>query len=550
MRRYTRSASVSAILALTLALVGLGSRSGQVGLAQAPTARQVVEAAAQTLGGLDRVRGVRTITAHGYGQYAYMLGGGRISGEADAPEKYMAANDLTRVWDLANDRFEMRERRNMLFPFLLPFGHSFALNVNGLDGDIAFDRQGERAVRVARFTESALMIDGVHMRRMWMLNNPVVLVRTMLDPGTQLSAPRQETSASGTVTVIDVTLRQGDRLSAGFANQRPVFVRWSNPQTNIGQANLTTTFSGWVMTSGLLMPLGYQTRMDWRNVDFFKLYVDAYDVDTPVADLAAPAAVRAAAEPPSFPTTPLTSVPVAKGIWRISNGTSVVEFRDHLVLFELGVNARGQAKAVLDHARALVPGKPIRYLIASHNHFDHTMGIREAVAEGITIIQRASTEQQFREMVAHGAPDYPDDLQKNPQAMTFIRVDERYRLQDDTMTLDVLWGRNNGHMADVLFAYAPAQRVMLEGDLVSAAYDWAHWPDTFRESIAYYTLDIEKVSPVHAMTQVAPDVLTFEQADQVLRGGTQRARQHCAEQLGKANYWPGCPIQSRFYPDR
>src|SRR5690606_18834548 len=104
---------------------------------------QVVDAAAAALGGAGRISAVRNITLHGYAQYAYQMGGGRISGSPDAPEKYLAANDLHRVWDLQNDRFEMRERRNMLFPFLAPFGHSFALNVNVLDGEIAFDRQGD-----------------------------------------------------------------------------------------------------------------------------------------------------------------------------------------------------------------------------------------------------------------------------------------------------------------------------------------------------------------------------------------------------------------------
>jgi glyoxylase-like metal-dependent hydrolase (beta-lactamase superfamily II) len=456
----------------------------------------------------------------------------------------MAANDLSRVYDLANGRFQMRERRNMVFPFLAPFGHSFALNDNILDGDIAFDRNGDRAQRVARFSDNPLIMDGVHMRRMWMLNNPVALVRTMLDPATTLSAPRQVDGA----TVIDVTLKQGDTLTAAFgADRMPAWIRWSHPQTNIGQANLTTTFTGWSETAGLMMPLAYQTRLDWRNVDFLKLYVDAYTVDTPIADLAAPAAVRNAAEPPSYPVQQLTSVPVARGIWRISNGTTVIEFSDHLVLFEIGSNARGQAKAVFDYARTLVPGKPITQLIASHNHFDHTAGLREAVAEGMTIIQRAGSESQFRAMAEHAAPDFPDDLAKAPQPFKFLPVGEHLRLSDATQTLDVYWGRSNGHMADVVFAYAPEQRVVIEGDMITAAYDWQHWPDTFRDAILYYKLDVDKISPVHSVVREHPDVLTYEQAEQLLKGGTMRAREHCAAELAKGNYWPGCPIQSKYY---
>ena len=148
------------------------------------------------------------------------MGGGRISASPDAPEKYMAANDLTRVYDLEHDRFQMRERRNMLFPFLGPFGHSFALNDNRIDGDVAFDVNGDRPQRVARFSDSPLIMDGAHMRRMWMMNNPVALVRAMLDPETMLSTPRRLNGEA----IVDITLKQGDKLSAAFgADGRPAW---------------------------------------------------------------------------------------------------------------------------------------------------------------------------------------------------------------------------------------------------------------------------------------------------------------------------------------
>jgi glyoxylase-like metal-dependent hydrolase (beta-lactamase superfamily II) len=524
--------------------VAISSQSG----AQAPpaaSARAIVEDAARLLGGIDRVQGVRNITLHGYGQYAYQMGGGRISGSPDAPEKYMAANDLTRVYDLENGRFQIRERRNMLFPFLAPFGHSFALNDNRLDGAVAFDVDADgRAQRLPRLLDGPLIMDGVHMRRMWMMNNPVVLVRTMLDPATKLGAPRQ----NGGVTAIDVTLKEGDKLTAAFTSAHmPTWSRWSHPQANLGQATLTTYFTGWSETAGLLMPLAYQTRMDWRNVDFLKVYVDAYDVDSKIPDLAAPAAVKSAPEPPSYPVQPVTSKQVGKGIWRLSNGTTVIEFKDHLVLFEIGVNARGQAKAVIDHARSLVPGKPATHLIISHHHFDHTAGFREAVAEGLTIVQRPMSGTIFREMAVHAAPEFPDDLAKSPKPLKFMAVDEHLRLNDETQTVDVYWGRNNGHMADVVFAYVPSEKLLIEGDMVSAAFDWQHWPDTFRDAIAYYKLDVQKISPVHSVWREHPDILTFEQAEELLKGGTERARQHCAAEQAKGNYWPGCPIQSKYY---
>ena len=117
---------------------------------QAQTAPTIIKQAAEALGGAGRLNSVKNITLVGYGQYAYQFGGGNISGSPDAPQKYIAANDLRRVYDFEHGRFQQLERRNMLFPFLAAFGHSFALNNLVLDGDIAFDVNENGAARVAR----------------------------------------------------------------------------------------------------------------------------------------------------------------------------------------------------------------------------------------------------------------------------------------------------------------------------------------------------------------------------------------------------------------
>jgi glyoxylase-like metal-dependent hydrolase (beta-lactamase superfamily II) len=510
-----------------------------------------VDRAAAALGGADRLRAIRTITLTGYGQYAYQFGGGRITGERSAPEKYIAANEARRVYDLRNNRFQLVERRNMLFPFLAPFGHSWAPVNQILDGDLAYDRvgeKGEKAVRVARESDNPLQVDGVHVRRMLMLTNPAVLVRTLMDPATRLSAPRRQ----GGLSVIDVTLKEGDRLSAAFAEDgRPAWIRWSTRHTNVGQMNFTTSYTGWsdaTGTSGVLLPLAYETRESYRNVDFLKLYVDAYQIDADIPDLAAPDALRSAPEPPSYPVPTIASQSIGKGVWRVNQGgTTVIEFRDRIVLYELGVNV-ATAKAVIAHARTLAPGKPVTHLITSHNHFDHTAGLRQAVAEGLTIVQRRGSEPQFRDMVSHLAPDFPDDLAKSPKPLKFQAVDEHLRIADDTQTLDIYWARNNGHMADVLVGYIPSERLLMEGDLITAAFDWQHWPDGFRDVVDKYTLNVERISPVHGvgLAQGAA-TLTRAQAEELLKGGTARAREHCTAELAKGNYHPGCPVQSKYY---
>jgi len=275
------------LLSITAMVAAVAAGQPVVGQ-NADTARGVVERAATALGGFERIRAVRNITLNGYGQYAYQFGGGRITGAPDAPEKYMAANELRRVYDLEHNRFQLAERRNMLFPFLAPFGHSWAPVNQVLDGDLAYDLAGGKAVRVARESDNPLQVDGVHVRRMLMMTNPVVLVRTMLDAGTRLSSLRRQAGISS----IDVTLKEGDKLTAAFtSNGLPAWVRWSTRHTNVGQMNFTTSFSGWsdaTGNSGVMLPLAYETRQSYRNVDYVKVYVDAYQLDTMLPDLGHP----------------------------------------------------------------------------------------------------------------------------------------------------------------------------------------------------------------------------------------------------------------------
>jgi glyoxylase-like metal-dependent hydrolase (beta-lactamase superfamily II) len=501
--------------------------------------QQTIAAAAEALGGLERVKAVKNITLVGYGQYAYMFGGGNITGSPNAPQKYQAANDLKRVYDLENGRFQQFERRNFLFPFAAVFGHAYTPVSQILDGDIAYDILPDgKATRVTRWIETSHQIDGVHMRRMWMLNNPVALVRAALDPANQLGKARNQDG----LTLLDMTLKEGDKLTLAIdrTSKLPSWVRWANPQSNLGQVTLTTYFTGYAPFNGLLLPLGYRTVMDWRNIEYLKLFVDNYFIDSAIANLAAPDAIKAAPEPLPPPVV-VTPTQVAKGIWRLTPyGTTVFEFKDHLTLYELG-GSQQIGQAVIDFARKMVPGKPVTEYIASHNHFDHTAGLRVAVAEGLTVISRRGSEGIFREMVAHPSPDFPDALQKNKKPLKFVPVDEHLQLKDAATTVDLYWGRNNIHMADAVFAYVPAAKVMVEADMATAALDYQFWADNYMDNIEYYKLDVETLSPVHMNIMKQAEVI------EMVKGGVKRARERCASELAKGNYFPGCPVQSSRY---
>jgi glyoxylase-like metal-dependent hydrolase (beta-lactamase superfamily II) len=525
--------------ALCALLAGLWIVGLQQASAQSSPETQLLTKSAGALGGLERINSVRNISLQGYGQYAYMFGGGNITGSPDAPQKYIAANDLRRVYDLQNNRFQQLERRNMLFPFAGVFGHNYAPVNLILDGDVGYDVTPDgKSQRIPRFIGfSPLHVDGIHMRRMWMVNNPVVAVRSALAAGTRLSNLHTEAGR----TVVDVTLKEGDKFSLGIDTRSslPDFVRWVHPHTDLGEVTFTTRFTGYTPFSGVLLPLGYKTSLDWRNIDYFKIYVDDYSVDSQIADLAAPASVRSAPEP-TLPAPNIQVKPVAKGIWQLTGGTTVFEFKDHLLLFELG-GTGAQAQAVIDKANTLVPGKKATKYVISHAHFDHAGGFRAGVANGLQVIGRRGNEGILREMATHPAPNYPDALEKSGKKLDFVPVDEKLHLADDFNAVDIYWARNNTHMADAVFAYSPSTKVMAEGDIATASFDYQFWADDYMDAIEYYKLDVEMLSPVHMEPMKQADVI------ELLKGGVKRARERCASELAKGNYFPGCPIVTKRY---
>jgi glyoxylase-like metal-dependent hydrolase (beta-lactamase superfamily II) len=229
---------------------------------------------------------------------------------------------------------------------------------------------------------------------------------------------------------------------------------------------------------------------------------------------------------------------MARGVWRITGGTMVIEFADHMTLFEVdGQPAR--IKQVIEAARQIVPGKPVTQVIVSHHHFDHSSGLREAVAEGLTVISRRDNGVIFREMTERPAPNFPDDLAKSGRKMTFIPVDDHLELKDQTMAVELYHIIANNHMADGLFAYVPEHKMMIEGDIATAAEELQWWGDSWLDNIAYRKIDVERNVPVH-MTPMTKDEVV-----KMVNGGIQRVKEFCAQHVAKGDYFPGCPAQVR-----
>src|SRR6266700_2764959 len=188
----------------------------------------------------------------------------------------------------------------------------------------------------------------------------------------------------------------------------PVAVSWMRFSDNLGDIVNETSFLNYERVRGIELPTRYLTRIDFRKYVSADIRVSKNTVDGDARNLEAPDSIKAA-EPPVTPPIVVEVVKVADSIWWLADAANhrcvLFEFADHLTLYEPPAT-QDQAIAFLAKARSLVQGKPLTEMIVSHHHFDHTGGLRTAVAEGMTIITHRGNVELFREMASRPARQF------------------------------------------------------------------------------------------------------------------------------------------------
>jgi hypothetical protein len=524
-----RGATIAA-LAL-LALHGAASAS--------PEAERLMNDVARAMGGAEAILGVRTLQADGYGMEAYFWGGGNVTADREAPQKWAENPTFSSVWDFANDRYRTAYRHNFLFPFGGTFGHSFALSSWGVDGDVGYTIGPNGAgTRLADWTTGGAWFkpDGRIFRKYESLSHPLAAVRAVLSD----AATPENLRIEGGLPVVDLAIEEG-YVTLGIEPRTllPRWVRWTAPHQNLGEVVITTTFVGYQDFDGVQLPFTWSSRIDWRDTLIQTRLLDGYYVNSDkTPSIAAPAAVRAQPAPAAAPPAPqITATKVADGLWHLSpGGHTVVEFADHLVIFEMGGTA-AQARAAIALANTLVPGKQLTHLIVSHHHFDHTLGFRAAVEAGLTVISHWGNEEILRDMATRPAPNFAG-LVPNPNGapLKFVPVDGRLRLQDERMTLDIYEVVKHNHMANAVFAYAPQSRTFIEADLATPANQFSFWAEAYEDNLEHYGLDVAMVSPNHVARP-----MTHEETLAWIAEGVPRALARCDELASLGRPVPGCP---------
>jgi len=155
-------------------------------------------------------------------------------------------------------------------------------------------------------------------------------------------------------------------------------------------------------------------------------------------------------------------------VQHVEGGTAnnlIVAMKDHLVIFDAPYGEL-QSRWVIDAAKAKYPGKPIRYVVLTHHHMDHTGGMRTYVAEGAKVIVPSPDKPYFEKDVKAPHTVVSDDLQKKPRAAEIIEVKDQMTLKDDAAEIR-LYNITNPHVQGFLLVHVVTGNILYVTDLIS-----------------------------------------------------------------------------------
>jgi glyoxylase-like metal-dependent hydrolase (beta-lactamase superfamily II) len=441
--------------------------------------QQFVADAMEQLGGRNRIQAVKTLTIEGEG-VNYNLGQD-MKPEADT-QQFVVANYKRQI-DIANGRQRVEQTRTPKFAFFQ--GPQAQTQVQGLDGAVAFNvnPKGE-ATRVPPQAETDRLTDLYH--------HPLKLLRSTLDPKTTLSNVRQ----TGTARQAEISTAAGPVVTLTIdAAGSPVSASSKAAHPNLGDVVITTTFSDYQDVNGLRLPSQFTTRVD----DFTTAQIRAtrQTIDTDVGDLAAPASV-AGARPSPAPIT-VTAESVGKGVWLLGGGShhsALVEFSDRLMLID-APQSEARTLAVIAKAKETVPNKPLQQLVTTHHHFDHTAGLRAAIAEGMDVITHTGNKEWVERMASRPHTIQPDTLSKQPTRVVVETVDDQREITDQMQTVQLFHIAGNPHSDTMLMAYIPRDRLLIEVDAFGAGSAVNPYAANLLENIQKRKLRVDRIVPLH-----------------------------------------------------
>jgi glyoxylase-like metal-dependent hydrolase (beta-lactamase superfamily II) len=254
-----------------------------------------------------------------------------------------------------------------------------------------------------------------------------------------------------------------------------------------GDAAAEVEFLDYRQMNGILMPTRRIQRRAGEIVQELTYASVTSKFDIPPASLAPPAG-----------SADITSVrPIeqvhnlADGVWAVGGGSStlVVSFSDHLLVVDSPTNSPD----ILARIEKLAPGKPVRFVVPTHHHDDHSGGIGLFTAAGATIVTTPGNRKYFERMAttrstlgANAAPVSVDRLKIETIA------NKKRVFTDGTRTVEIYDIGPSPHADEMLVAWLPQEGILFQADLISMAADGVVRPGANNDTTMHFAAWVKK----------------------------------------------------------
>jgi glyoxylase-like metal-dependent hydrolase (beta-lactamase superfamily II) len=270
----------------------------------------------------------------------------------------------------------------------------------------------------------------------------------------------------------------------------------------LGDMSFEATYSDYKDVAGVKFPMHIVQKQGGYPV--FDLTVDLVKINAGV-NIQAPQGRGGAAPPAAAAAPAAASEKLGDGVSLITGGymAIAVDFKDHITILESGQSeARGQA--ILAEAKRLIPNKPVKYVVNTHSHIDHSSGLRAAVGEGATILTYQLNKAYLEKTLSVPHTLTPDKAQESGKKPVVEAVGEKKVLTDGTHVVELYHMQGFGHHDGMLLVYLPKEKVLLEADGYNPQPANATPPSppspytvSLLDNIQRLKLDVQRIVPVH-----------------------------------------------------
>jgi len=366
----------------------------------------------------------------------------------------------------------------------------------------------------------------------WM--NPAGFVKAAMEPGANPKAIwRWEMVESGRdgattagiqkSTIVSITVMGRYRVNATVNSENLIQrVQTWVPHPLLGDMNYEHEYTQWQTIDGVKFPGGWHHHDGWddeRQIPTLSGGHNSFGGTFPnirINDCGTAATVPDAVRSATAPSHPVEAQRLGQGVWLMGGGSHnsvVVEFKNFIAVVEAPLD-EDRSLAVIAKTVELIPNKPIRYIINTHDHFDHLGGLRTYLHVGATVITHQRNREFYEVELLNYVPRTlkPDMVSLYPptelsEGYTMEDVDEKYVISDGERNLDIYYAQELAmHVEGMLMAYLPKEKILIEADMFDAPSPGKPLADAARPlnkalliNVEKIGLDVETVAPIHGL---------------------------------------------------